>query len=163
MRRESARISAIAFLLSIIASSVIAGDQSYTFAPSGRFVLTGVAAQEVFHQCSRPSPSPGKEIWTPSAAEIDELEHSLTTYLQSREKTVKDSPPIKVSYHRQYVGCTRNGERYIYGNFYPGDKEFSSRESKTAVMVCDGGPVFWGIVYRIKTKTFEDPRFNGVA
>ena len=64
--------------------------------------------------------------------------------LTGLEKVRKEIPPRKVSYHRQYVGFTRDGERYIYGNFYPGDKEFSARESKSVVMVCDGGQSLTG-------------------
>ena len=150
-------------LLAIINSGLLASAQSYNLPPSGRFVLPSSAARDVFHQCSRQAPSSKTEIWEPSAKQIDELESSLSSYLTGLEKVRKEIPPRKVSYHRQYVGFTRDGERYIYGNFYPGDKEFSARESKSVVMVCDGGPVFWGIVYRLKTKTFEEPRFNGVA
>jgi hypothetical protein len=57
-----------------------------------------------------------------------------------------------------------NGERYIYGNFYPALDEFGHiNEARQAVQVCDGGHAFWGIVYRLKDGTFEDPQFNGVA
>ena len=74
-------------------------------------------------------------------------------------------PPKGANYRRQYVGFVRNGERFIYGNFY---RESSIRAMKfneltQPMAVCDGGPSFWGIVYRVSTKTFEEPAFNGLG
>ena len=103
------------------------------------------------------------ELWEPSGKDLDELETSLAKYLKEREKGGKPVPPKRARYHRQYVGFTRNGERFIYGNFYPAGAEFLANESSKPVQVCDGGPVFWGIVYRVKTQTFEEPQFNGYA
>jgi hypothetical protein len=150
-------------LIVMMSCGLLAAEQSYNFAPSGRFILHSRAAREIFHQCSRATPSPGGELWEPSAKDVDELELSLMKYLGDREKSGKHTPPKNVSYHRQYVGFTSKGERFIYGNFYPAGKEFSAHESEQAVQVCDGGPIFWGIVYRVETKTFEEPQFNGVA
>lgn len=83
--------------------------------------------------------------------------------MSEREKVGKTVPPKNIGYHRQYVGFTQKGERFIYGNFYPGGEEFRKSEAHEPVQVCDGGHVFWGIVYRVKTKTFEEPQFNGFA
>jgi hypothetical protein len=146
--------------------AVFAGDQSYTFPSAGRFLLHGSKAKDVFRQCSREAPSANSELWVPSENDIDELETSLARYLDERLKAGKENPPKGTKYHRQYVGFIRNGERYIYGNFYPADLYSPSSkvrvdESKQPVGVCDGGPVFWGIVYRVQTKSFEEPHFNG--
>jgi hypothetical protein len=86
--------------------------------------------------------------------------------LEERKKFGKSVPLEKTKYHRQYIGFVRNGERFIYGNFYPDsalghDAKFD--ETTQPLMVCDGGPAFWGIVYRVSTKTFEEPAFNGRA
>lgn len=151
-----------------ITFTLVAAGQSYTLSPSGRFVLRPLAARKIFQQCSRPAPSARSQLWEPSTKDIDDLELSLTKYLDERGKTGKPNPPKSTRYRRQYVGFLRKGERFIYGNFYPADlyapsEKFRIDESKQAVQICDGGAVFWGIVYRVKTKTFEEPYFNGVA
>ena len=149
-------------LLVLVGISALAADQSYTLLPIGRFLLHGPKAGEIFEQCSRAAPSPKSELWEPSGKDLDELEASLVKYLSERESAGKTVPPKSTKYHRQYVGFVRDGERFIYGNFYPANEEFRAHESRHPVQVCDGH-VFWGIVYRVKTKTFEEPRFNGVA
>jgi len=110
------------------------------------------------------------EYWQPSAKEVDELEVSLAKYLEQREKAGKPNPPTDATYHRQYVGFVstagsiHHSERFIYGNFYPDyalQHGAADSESRQAFGVCDGGSAFWGIVYRVSAKTFEDPQFNG--
>ena len=150
-------------LLLLVAVASFAADEAYSFPPNGRFVLPIPSARAIFHQCSRAAPPANAELWEPSGKDLDELEGSLAKYLNAREKAGKTVPPERAKYHRQYVGFTRNGERFIYGNFYPAGAEFRQYESSKPVQVCDGGHVFWGIVYRVKTKTFEEPQFNGLA
>jgi len=151
----------------VVTVSLFATDQPYSFPPTGRFLFQGAKPKAIFNQCSRGAPSPNSEIWDLSHKDIDELEALLVKNLDERERAGKQNPPKGTKYHRQYVGFVRNGERFVYGNFYPADVYSGIKiridESKQAVMVCDGGPVFWGIVYRIKTKTFEEPQFNGEA
>jgi len=131
------------------------------FDSSGRFVLQPPAAKQIFAQCSRSAPPPSSSVWEPSRKDLDDLESSLARYLNQRETAGKAVPPKSTKYHRQYVGFIRNGERFIYGNFYPVAREFSSYEAHQAVAVCDGGRVFWGIVYDLKKKAFDELQFNG--
>lgn len=145
--------------------------ESFHFPASGRFILPPSQGKDLFDQCSRPVPAKIAEYWQPSEKEVDELEVSLVKYLEQREKAGKSIPPKDVTYHRQYLGfvssagSTQPGERFIYGNFYPDSARHwaAGSESTRAFGVCDGGPAFWGIVYRVSTKTFEDPHFNGRA
>jgi hypothetical protein len=150
-------------LLWLVAVARSAAHQAYTFPTNGRFVLPTPSARAIFHQCSRAAPPANSELWQPSGKDLDELEASLAKYLNEREKAGKTVPPRSVTYHRQYVGFTRNGERLVYGNFYPASAELLRHESSEPVQVCDGGHVFWGIVYRVTTKTFEELQFNGFA
>ncbi len=151
----------ISWLIVVLAVGLFAAGQSSTFTPSGRFLLHPPAARQIFHQCSRSAPSAKSDLWDPSTKDLDDLEVSLGKYLDQLDKTGKTIPPKGTKYHRQYVGFVRNGERYIYGNFYPAGDEFSIDEARQAVQVCDGGHAFWGIIYRVKTRTFEEPQFNG--
>jgi len=161
------RILFLFVLLTILIS--IGEAQSFKFRPTGRFILPPSLGKKLLTQCSRPVPTGITEFWQPSPKEIDELEASLGKYLDEREKARSPNPPIGATFRRQYVGFVgkvgsiHQGERFIYGNFYPDEArgDAPDSESKEPVGVCDGGPAFWGIVYRISRKTFEDLEFNG--
>ena len=153
----------ISQLVVMLAVGSFAAGQSSPFASSGRFLLHPTAARQIFRQCSRSAPSAKSDLWEPSTKDLDDLEALLAKYLDRRGAEGKAVPPKRTKYHRQYVGFIRNGERFIYGNFYPASDEFGIDEAHQAVQVCDGGHVFWGIVYVVKTRTFEEPQFNGVG
>ena len=152
----------------------IAAAQSFKFPTAVRYILPPSLGKKLLDQCSRSAPTAITEFWQPSEKEIDELEVSLAKYLEQREKDGKRTAP-KALYHRQYVGfvsrvgSVHNGERFIYGNFYPDAKEILTDwrdgrpldEATWPMDICDGGPAFWGIVYRVSTKIFENPEFNG--
>ena len=140
---------------------------------AGRFILSPSQGGELLHQCSRDAPKEADGYWQPSPEDIDEVESSLQKFIKAPENSsstglLEVAKQYSVMFHRQYVGFIKNGERYVYGNFY------SEREvvgiSKTApvdelkpMVVCDGGPSFWGIVYRVSTKRIESIAFNGEA
>ena len=146
--------------------SLLAADQSFESPARGRFVLGPSLGKELLNQCSRGTPRGVSEFWKPSTNQIDQLELALGEYLASREKAGQQIPPQGRSYHRQYVGFTKGSERFIYGNFYPASAATGfgeGKESKQPLAICDGGPVFWGIVFSVSTKTFEDIQFNGLG
>jgi len=90
----------------------------------------------------------------------------LSAYLEVRRKGNQAIPPSGQAYHRQYIGLTINSEQFIYGNFYPASAVsdfWKDKQAKLALVVCDGGPAFWGIVFRVSTKSFEEIRFNGLG
>jgi hypothetical protein len=151
----------ISQLIVMLALVSFAGGQSSPFTSSGRFLLHPPAARQIFRQCSRSAPPAKSDLWAPSTKDLDDLEILLAKYLDQRATAGEAVPPKGAKYHRQYVGFIRNGERYVYGNFYPANNETGIYEASHAVQVCDGGPVFWGIVYRVKTRTFEEIQFNG--
>jgi|1185.fasta_scaffold108965_2 hypothetical protein len=145
---------------------VLASDVPFAPPATGRYRLNPSLARDVLRQCSRATPAAVSGAWQPSNQDIDELEGSLPKYLQQRANAGEEIPPQGQAYHRQYVGFTRKAERYIYGNFYPARAAtgyWKAKESKQAVVVCDGGPAFWGIVFRVSTKTFEEIQFNGLG
>jgi hypothetical protein len=59
------------------------------------------------------------------------------------------------------IGFTRGRERLIYGSFFPPHVAAAPRPSSAPVVICDGGPLFWGIVYNLTSRRFEEPEFNG--
>ena len=111
-------------------------------------ILTGKDAAAAFDQCSRGTPAHDSVLWTPSAADIDTLE--------GRYSRLRDVPARKRSCF-QCVGFTTGGKRYIYVNAYPivmredrwGDKNIDWEH--TAIVVCDGGSAFFGMVYVLES------------
>jgi hypothetical protein len=94
-------------------------------------------------------------------AQIAGLESRLRRFLVSLQQSGGEVPPLSRSYHRQYVGFVKDGQRFIYGSFYPSDTRLSMDEQRSPIIVCDGGPAFWGIVYGVDGHQFEEPRMNG--
>src|SRR3954467_11090788 len=129
MKRRLARWTR--FLLVIGVCNFLASAQSYNLPSSGRFIASSLWAREVFNQCSRSAPSPRVDFWEPTIAEIDGVERSLAAYLADLDKAGKQTPPKKVSYHRQYVGFIRNGERYITRTSTPTKMNFGLRNQST--------------------------------
>lgn len=151
--------SLLLFPIMLLGQTSIFASTNFSFPDSGKFALTAKSGPPLFKQCSRSAPERIVEFWQPSAAEINELERLLIGNLAAREKRGTAIPPSS-SYHRQYIGFTKNKIRFIYGNYYPSDLPFNSTKNKPLVM-CDGGPLFWGIVFHIDTKQFDEPIFNG--
>lgn len=138
-------------------------DWSITFHPTARYVLPSSAGPALLRQCSRFVPSNVSEYWQPSSEQIRELEARLVPYLAKRAAAGAETPPASPRYHRQYVGIVSDGVRLIYGNFFSGQGIPRSTEAKTAVIVCDGGSSFWGVVYDVEAGTIVKVDFNGVA
>src|SRR5262249_48262706 len=118
-----------------------------------RTILAGDAALALAHQCSRVSPGPVQGQWTPSPAQIDDLEGRLILLLSQQRETCGKSPSAGV-YYRQYAGFIVGGRRVIYVN---GVSESAVHESDDperpfdwrtqAMSVCDGGTITFGVEY----------------
>ena len=127
------------------------------------FVLAPAKGASLLQQCSRSTPQGVDGFWRPSSDDVSELETLLEPFLKTN---LSGRPLLPLQqYHRQYVGFTKGGKRYIYGNFYalPRGFEADQDEAVEPVQVCDGGRHFWGIVFAIDSKSFLDLAFNGVA
>jgi hypothetical protein len=112
-------------------------------------------------QCSRNTPAHIERYWMPSEEDIVLLEARLQAFL-TKSNPLSDHLPIS-KFHRQYVGFTSDGKRYIYGNLYPFGGTADRDESKVPVIICDGGRLFWGFVYSLVTGQFSQFEFNGEA
>lgn len=158
------RICATCLVFAVV--SLMAVDQTFEAPATGLFVLGPSAGKGLLSQCSRGTPRGVSNFWKPSTQDIAELEGALPGYLEAREKAGDQIPPKGLSYHRQYVGFSRGSNRFIYGNFYPASAAngfWKHKESTQPFGVCDGGPAFWGIVFHLETKKFEEISFNGLA
>jgi hypothetical protein len=128
----------------------------------GPLPLNSGQATRLFKQCSRPAPVPEGLTWQPSRVEIDQLEASLPSYLNATHAKGQTTPPVPPQYRGQYVAYTEQGQPRIYASFVPADAAALAGSDKgTAVLVCDGGSQFWGVVYNPATRSFTDLQFNG--
>jgi predicted small lipoprotein YifL len=141
--------------------------------PPDAVILPGSAAAEMLHQCSRQSPAPGESNWMPASGDIAVLEAALANALQPRQEirgrhfpNEPDWARVPQGWRRQYVGIVRGGRRFIYGNFYPrrpdgtpppGEEQWRAGP----IVVCDGGPVFFGVEYDVEAGRFSQIAFNG--
>jgi hypothetical protein len=116
-------------------------------------------------------------MWAPSPAQVAELERRLPGWLARQNRR----PWVNVRYFRQYVGVAHGGRRYIYLNAFPADsvrdnvRLFAELKAKNhpaasampsylsdanywrehAIVVCDGGGVYWGVEYDPVTHEFS--------
>ena len=149
----------------------------------GYTILTGNEAELVLTQCSHYAPE-ASGFWQPAPADISELERRLPAWLSRQSH----GPSKEMQYFRQYVGVIHDGRRFIYLNAFPADsirddaefyKQMKARNDPAlaawpsnfsehhwrehAVMVCDGGNVYWGVEYDPLTKQFLNLDENGEA
>jgi hypothetical protein len=132
-----------------------------------RTVLTGDAARTLARQCSRVSPGPIEDVWTPTDAEVDAIEDELILRV-AREMEEAGQSPSPGGYYRQYAGFVIGGRRVIYVNGI--DESAIQREPNPqhpfdwrtqAVQICDGGPITFGVEYDPATRRFSSFAFNG--
>lgn len=151
-----------------------AGSKPWTIMPLEQ-------APVMFAQCSRPAPREKEgPFWSPSPAQIEELEKELPAYLR-QQGHAEEADGLARSL-RQYVGFVRAGRKLIYLNVFPvslleSEKEAcrETREVKAkefcepdhwrhaAVLVCDGGADFWGLEYDPESKAFSALEFNAMG
>ena len=145
----------LAFLIAIAsagcaASAALQGDHWV--------LLPANAVKKALPLCSREGPKIDG-TWTPSQAEVADLEKNLPAL---NELSTKDSAWSKAhpeQAFRQYLGITVDRHRYIYINAIYGG--FSPRDRTEFTAVCDGGAAFWGAMYDPATHRFSDLRTNG--
>jgi hypothetical protein len=131
-----------------------------SFPRTGAFILSPAGASGVLRQCSRTTPKSVAAFWVPSAQDVERLEARLSSALASRAAEGSVVPPGG-HYNRQYIGVVRNGVRLVYANVYDADAATTADQNEHGVVVCDGGPRFWGVVFNPTTGEFSDFSFNG--
>jgi hypothetical protein len=136
--------------------------------PADAVVLPASASRTILEQCSRQTPAPGDGSWQPAAADIAALETATAAALRARrDPDDPDWSRFPADWRRQYVGITRGGRRFIYGNAYPRDVDDHARDPDRwrhdPAIVCDGGPAFFGVEYDVEAGRITQLAFNGMA
>ena len=134
--------------------------------PANAYFAKGDTVGQLFHQCSRQAPEFSATSYAPTAGDVISLERrlpqalaaALTTKFGNTEHVTFD--PAR--YARHYAAYEANGRAMIYGNFVPRDEEVESRVGRGALsIVCDGGPVFFGVEYDVGRQEITRISFNG--
>jgi hypothetical protein len=109
--------------------------------------------------------SKSMSAWTPTKAQIIELEEKLGSYIQASNHPEALNIANKLpSYRRQYLGITENGKNLIYINAFCDSYKSTFDTSNTHfVFVFDGGACFFQVTYDPVTKAFIKLSINGVA
>jgi hypothetical protein len=132
--------------------------------PANAAILDAAAVPAMLRQCSRTTPAAGEGSWRPGPADIAALEAALPASLATQSRPGVDWSRAPDGWLRQYVGILRGGRRFIYGNFIPsslGGDDPAGRWQHEAVVICDGGPQFFGVEYDIDARRFTHFAFNG--
>jgi hypothetical protein len=66
-------------------------------------------------------------------------------------------------YVRQYAAYSANGRAMIYGNFAPLSMGSGGRGATSPIIICDGGPSFFGVEYDVARKRITRIAFNGIT
>jgi hypothetical protein len=125
----------------------------------------------ILKQCSRSTPERGSSYFTPTMQDVSAFETALQASLDANPIFLKElewrkqgglAAPAQVSknWARDIVGLHRNGRRFLYGNYYP-KRDRPATLSKSPVIICDGGPSFFGAEYDIEYRKITHLKFNG--
>ena len=144
---------------------VAAACASAPVVPDAAAILPGEMAAELLRQCSRDAPPPGESTWQPTWSDIARFEAALPRALAADPESlgIVDFHPTG-AWVRQYVGLVRGGRRFIYGNFAPRFRAGSgipAMDPSRPIMICDGGPVFFGAEYDVEARRVTHLAFNG--
>lgn len=159
---NNSKLTLVVFLSGIISIALPVHSEGWAgLSPKGPLPVSIVDAARLFEQCSRRAPQPSGPLWLPSSSEIAALEQDLLTYMEALgEANFADSRWSRSAYRGQYVGFGDGNERYIYGSYTNRDLTDVFVSGKPIIM-CDGGPSSWGILYRIEGSVFSDFAVNG--
>jgi hypothetical protein len=124
-------------------------------------IFDGDRALELTEQCSRISPGPVESTWTPSDSDIRAMEPALLERVR-QELTTAGAQEDAAAYIRQYGGLVIAGKRVIYSHGFIERIDDPDEGWRThARIICDGGPITFGVEYDPATREFANFAFNG--
>ena len=146
-------------------------EQDSSFKPVFSSVMDTSLGRKMLYQCSRSAPGNVKGFWRPSNEDVKNLEDNFTKILQLAGTGCCNSGPGIEHLEKfgfQYLGVVIKGRKYIYINAFPISEvqEFEKTGGdplREPMIVCDGGPAFWGALFEVESKKFSALAFNGVG
>jgi hypothetical protein len=114
-------------------------------------------------QCSRRTLGPGEGYWQPTIEDLRPLERHLSAFVRDNPNSMYPNQWQELSkFKRQYAGIIRNDKKTIYVNLFP-SKETVTAWRRQVILVCDGGPWYFGVEYDIEAAKFTHIAYNGLA
>ena len=94
---------------------------------------------------------------------LDEiLQRCLDEYNRGRDSSANDF--IKVDqYRRQYIPFIKDGQKYVWANFFCGSTKEHKKWKKEPVLVFDGGACYFRVTINLSKSRFFNFYVNGVA
>ena len=155
-------------LLALAAAVATSASAAPVLDPAYGTVLQEAEANKLLSQCSRIAPERVEGQWQPSPEQLRELEARLPSALgEALSKRAQNRAEAR-HIARQYAGFVVAGRKSVYVNAFPqseteppapGVKPWDWR--RKALIVCDGGAMFFGVEYDPEKKTFSHFAFNG--
>jgi len=134
-------------------------------------ILPPDKSKALLNQCSRETPQDVTGIWSPADVQIRELERRLPAALALKAQERGPRYTRATAFRLQYAGLLVRNRRIIYVNAFPPDVGNPAKEGTPAarvfdwhrepVIVCDGGPAFFGVEFDPQQRTFSNFEFNG--
>lgn len=146
------------FIILAVATSPLKAEDWFRLSDKGPKPIVLEDAHRLFDQCSRYAPQPVGPLWLPTAQEIEVMEEKLVDYLASYDKYLTSDPRwSRGRYRGQHVGFGQGSDRFIYGSY----DNLKGDGNGQALVMCDGGAAFWGVLYNIDTGAFSYFAING--
>ena len=145
--------------------------QTNNFKPYFSIVVDTSIGNQLLRQCSRATPKNVDAFWTPTKSDIKQLENNFKKIntIKATECCWKGAKVDSLhNFSFQYLGVIIGGQKYIYINAFPSGNETWFKEhdkdlSTNALIVCDGGTSYWGVLFDLKSLSFLSLAFNGDA
>lgn len=138
----------------------------YQFIPKQFTVIHDSLGKQLVRQCSRPSPSDVTQFFTLSESEINTLHQNFKKInkLEPVEAAFKELRITTIeNYAYQYVGIIRNDKKYIYINSFRKERALTTPHDwkRLPMIICDGGPHIWGVLFDLNEVCFSELHMNG--
>ena len=143
-----------------VAAGAVAALAGPVLNPKWGAIFPPNLAHTLLSQCSRSVPK-ADGTWIPDQKQIAALEKGLVAALAVADAAQNYKRDI-IHTARQYAGITIAGSKRIYVNGFPSQMDSGDWRHR-AMVVCDGGPAFFGVEYDPAERTFSGFAFNGVA
>jgi hypothetical protein len=124
-------------------------------------VLAPSEGPKLTHLCSREGAPSYDGTWLPSPSDVKTLELLLPKIKDLRSPGGNRIQSLD-GYCFQYFGLIVKNKKLIYINAYACADD-GMVASPTVGRYCDGGTMFWGVLYDPAVGQFSDLRVNGIA
>ena len=134
----------------LVAGTAVGGETI----PGRAVALRFSAFKDGFRLCSRQGPRNITGYWELDQVEAERIDRALIKYVIRSGLKARLTSAAE-GYVRQYLGLVRGGRRFVYINAF-GARAGEDREEARSEFIagCDGGSLFWGIEYDVRTKSF---------